>query len=64
VTLSTPLVTILEYMSRFGGRCLVVVNEQGKTEGIITVFSIFKTLLKRHPNCTFEGKTPQAPQLV
>jgi CBS domain-containing protein len=45
ISLKTPLMTIFENMTRFGGRSLPVINEQGKIEGIVTVFSIFRAFL-------------------
>lgn len=55
ISLKTPLMTIMENMTRYGGRSLPVINEQGKIEGIVTVFSIFKSLLKSETNYTLEG---------
>jgi len=54
------LSAVMENMSRLGGRCVPVADGQGRIEGLITVFDIFKVLLN---NNSF-GRTPQAPQLV
>lgn len=56
----TSLAGIMENMSRSGGRCLPVADEQGKIQGLVTVFEIFKALL----NNNSIGNTPQAPQLI
>lgn len=58
------LVTITENMCRFGKRCLPVVDQEGKVEGLITVFDIFKVLQNTDPNISTVGKTLQAPPLV
>jgi len=42
----TPLVEIMENMSWFGEGCLPVMDQQGKIQGIVTVFDIFKALPK------------------
>ena len=60
----TPLAIIIENISRFGGRGLPVVDEQGKVQGLITVFDIFRTLLNTSDNVSAVGKTAEAPALV
>jgi len=60
----TPLAEIMENMSQFGGGCLPVMDQQGKIQGIVTVFDVFKTLLKRNWNITTAGKPPQSPPLL
>jgi CBS domain-containing protein len=57
----TPLAAIMENMSRFGGRALPVVDEQGKVRGLVTVFEIFQMLLKTCADISTAGKTFQAP---
>jgi len=42
----TSLVKIMENMCQSEIRCLPVVDEQGKVRGLVTVFDIFKVLLK------------------
>lgn len=59
-----PLITITENMCRFGKRCLPVVDQAGKVQGLITVFDIFRVLLNTDPNISTVGKTLQAPPLV
>ena len=64
VRLETSLVVIMENMCRFGGGCLPVVDKQGRVQGMVTAFDIFKALLKSGPNISTAGKTPQAPPLA
>ncbi len=45
----TLLAEMIENMSQFAVRCLPVVNNQGKVEGIVTVFDIFRTMSKKEP---------------
>lgn len=40
----TTLTDIIDNMCRFRCRCLPVVNQQGKVEGLVTVFDVFKAL--------------------
>ena len=42
----TPLAVIIENMIQFGYRCLPIVNNEGKVEGLVTAFDILKTLHK------------------
>jgi CBS domain-containing protein len=58
-----PLATIIENMCRFGGRGLPVVDEQGKVQGLVTVFDIFRTLLNTSEDVSSVGKTAEAPAL-
>lgn len=63
----TPLTAIMESMRQFGGRCLPVVDQDGKVQGFVTVFDIFKALLETLPsgaNVSTVGETPQAPALA
>jgi CBS domain-containing protein len=60
----TPLPTIMENVCRFGGRALPVVDEQGKVQGLITVFDVFQTLLNTCADVSTVGKTPQMPPLT
>ena len=64
VSPETPLVTIIENICRFGGRGLPVVDEQGKVQGLVTVFDIFRTLLNTSENVSVVGKTAEAPVLT
>lgn len=64
VKLQTPLTTIMENMRRYGDRALPVINEQGKIQGLITIFDIFKVLLNDNSDISIAGKTPQMPPLV
>ncbi len=63
VKTETPVIKIMENMSRLGVRCLPVMNQKGKIEGIITVFDIFKAL-NTNMDITTEGKTLQVPLLI
>ncbi|MHC4293091.1 MAG: CBS domain-containing protein, partial [Planctomycetota bacterium] len=63
VKLDTPLNIIMENMSRYGGRCLPVVDNQGKVVGIVTVFDIFNSLLTDSGISIF-GQPGQAPLFV
>jgi CBS domain-containing protein len=49
----------MENMCQFGVRCLPVVDHQNKVQGLVTVFDIFKALLKSGPNTSPEDKTPE-----
>ncbi len=60
----TPLATIIENMCRFGGRGLPVMDEQGKVQGLVTVFDIFRTLLNTNEDVSTVGKTAEAPALT
>ena len=60
----TALITIMENMRQFAGRCLPVMDEQGKIQGLVTVFDIFKALLRTNPNISTAGKTSQSPPLA
>lgn len=51
-----PLAAIMENMCRFGVRCLPVVDYQGKVQGLVTVFDIFKILVKNSPAVPPENK--------
>lgn len=53
----TSLAAIMENMCRLGLRFLPVVDYQGKVEGGVTVFDIFKALLKSSPNAPPEDKS-------
>jgi len=46
----TSLVTIMENMCQTDKKCLPVVDDQGKIQGLVTVFDIFRVLLKH--SCT------------
>ena len=58
-----PLAAIIENMCRFGGRGLPVADEQGKVQGLVTVFDIFRTLLNTSEDVSAVGKTAEAPAL-
>jgi CBS domain-containing protein len=60
----TLITAIVENMSQFGGRCLPVVDREGKVQGLVTVFDIFKVMLNSNQNFSTVGKTIQAPPLV
>lgn len=58
------LVSLMDNMCRFGGRALPVVDEQGKVQGLVTVFDIFRILLDAGADFSTVGKTAQGPPLV
>ena len=60
----TPLVTIMENVCRFGGSGLPVVDEQGKVQGLVTVFNIFQTMLNTCADVSTVGRAPQTPPLA
>lgn len=60
----TPLVTIMENVCRFGGSGLPVVDEQGKVQGLVTVFNIFQTMLNTCADVPTVGRAPQTPPLT
>lgn len=59
----TPLATVMENMCRFGGRAVPVVDEQGKVQGLVTVFDVFQKLLKTCEGVSTAGNSPQSPPL-
>jgi CBS domain-containing protein len=60
----TSLAAIMENMRQSGGRCLPVVGQQGKVQGLVTIFDIFKVLLSSKPKFSSVDKTPQASPLA
>ena len=55
----TSLAAIIEHMSRFRGRCLPVMDEEGNVQGIVTASDIFQVLLKHHSNTCSTEEAPQ-----
>jgi CBS domain-containing protein len=53
----TPLAVIIENMFQFDCRCLPVVNDEDKVEGLVTVFDILKAL-KKGPNISCPPEKP------
>ena len=64
VTPDTTLGSLAEIMRRYGGRCLPVVDKQGKVHGIITVFDILLRILEAGQAFSWKGKPPQAPAFL
>lgn len=60
----TPLITIVEKMCKTGNRCMPVVDPDNKVQGVVTVFDIFRALLKSVPNGSVVGKVSQSPPLI
>jgi CBS domain-containing protein len=60
----TPLATIMEHVCRFGGSGLPVVDEQGKVQGLVTVFNVFQTMLNTCADVSTVGRAPQTPPLT
>lgn len=52
-----PLAIVMENMCRFGVRALPVVDQQGKVQGLITVFDIFRTLIQKNEDHLMISKT-------
>jgi CBS domain-containing protein len=52
----TPLTTIMENMCQFGVRCLPVVDGQSKVQGFVTMFDVFRALLKSEANTSPDSK--------
>lgn len=48
----TSLATIIENMCRFSVRCLPVVDTHAKVQGLVTIFEIFKALLKHNSDAS------------
>jgi CBS domain-containing protein len=59
----TSLTKIIENMCKLGIRCLPVMNENNKVEGIVTVFNIFR-ILNNNQDIATVGNTLQVPLLV
>jgi CBS domain-containing protein len=64
VSPDTPLATIMDNMTRFGGRGLPVVDEHGKVLGLVTVFDIFQAFSGTSEDNSDVGKTAQETALV
>jgi CBS domain-containing protein len=60
----TPLAAVMEIMCQFGWRALPVIDQQGTVRGLVTVFDIFRALLKADPNTSVVGNPIQAPMLA
>jgi len=55
----TSVTAIIENMRQSGNRCLPVTDEQGKVQGLVTVFDIFK-VLNSSPDVSSTDKSVQA----
>jgi CBS-domain-containing membrane protein len=64
VNLNTPLLSIIEQICGSSKRCVPVLNEQGKVEGIVTVYDILRFFTKKHTGRINMGRSLQAPALV
>ncbi len=58
------LAAVIENMRRYGGRCLPVMDKNGKIQGIITVFDILLRVLEADGASTWKGSPPQGPPLM
>ena len=58
------LYNVMKTMTEHGGRCMPVVDQDGKVHGVVTVFDIFKVLLNASPGAQSSGNTTQAPPLA
>jgi len=54
-----PLAAVMENMRQSGRSVLPVTDQQNKVQGLITVFDVFKALLRSEPNISVEAKTAQ-----
>lgn len=64
VTPDTTLGNMAEAMRRYGGRCLPVVDAQGRVHGVVTVFDILLRVLETGLAFSWKGEPPQAPPLL
>lgn len=51
----------IEIMCRSAKKCLPVVDQQGKVQGIVTMFDILKAMMQSNPNVSAASETPQSP---
>ncbi len=58
------LYNVVKTMTEHGGRCMPVVDQDGKVHGVVTVFDIFKVLLNAVPDAQSSGNTTEAPPLA
>ncbi|MBN1362379.1 MAG: CBS domain-containing protein [Sedimentisphaerales bacterium] len=58
------LASAIENMRRYGGRCLPVMDKQGKIQGLITVFDILLRVLEADGSSSWQGSPPQGPPLM
>jgi len=59
----TPLTTIMEQMGYLQVRCLPVLDEKGKVQGLVTAFDIFEALLKTESYAyPAEDSIPESPE--
>jgi CBS domain-containing protein len=56
--------TVMRTMTSHGGRCMPVVDQDGKVHGILTIFDIFKAMLNATPEAQTSGRTPESPPLT
>ena len=57
------LAVIMENMCRFGQRAMPIMDDEGKIQGLVTVFDIFKTLLDKNLDVCPIGQSLQVPPL-
>ena len=60
----TTLASIMHAMIEHGGRCMPVVDEQGKVQGIVTVFDVFQTLLSGAAGVASAGRIGSSAPIV
>ena len=60
----TTLASVMHAMSEHGGRCMPVVDTDGKVQGIVTVFDVFQAILSAGIDGTTAGRFAQNPPLV
>jgi len=60
----TSLVRIMDSICRFGSRALPVVDQQGKVQGLVTVFDVLRAILNSSTDVSVVGKTLDTPPLT
>jgi len=60
----TTLARMMEMICRHGGHCLPVVSEEGRIQGIVTIFDILARVRSADGSFTGKDAAPQAPPLL
>lgn len=58
------LAAAIENMCRHGGRCLPVMDGQGKTQGILTAFDVLSRVLETDGSFSLQDPPPQGPPSI
>jgi len=59
-----PLAKMMEMICRHGGHCLPVVSEEGRVQGIVTIFDILARVRSADGSSSGEDAAPQGPPLL